>query len=81
MRDLWIQQLGWEHAKASFIRHYDETFTEPELRELHQRLDKPLLRKLLAVEGEALEVTADERAAHFADFWLRYNNLEFEPPK
>lgn len=80
MRELWIQQLGWEHAKTSFIQNYTKAFTEAELKEIVGLLDHPLVTKLFATETQAVAASGQERAERFLRFWERYNNFEFPPP-
>lgn len=79
LQNLWIQELGWTTVERAYVEHFQERFSEAELRELLQLSKNVTLRKLIDEELTVFRATFEQRNRTFARFWHRYNAMEFSP--
>jgi hypothetical protein len=75
-----VRELGWANVRGEYVRAIKDHFSESELAVLVNRLDDPIIEKLMLAHLESMRGLSTLRANLFERYWIRYNNGEFSPP-
>lgn len=75
-----VRELGWLKVRDTYTQEMKKQFSETELQALLDRLNDPLVAKLMSAHLHSMRELAPLRAQLFNSFWQRYNSNEFIPP-